>query len=273
MTLECTTHALAAGSPVAEFMPPGGRQCKRSTKPESLARDKKCRSVAKPARCTPRRSTKLLRLWRQAAVSVQHQNAERDQLWERLAKKLQPILVAKLRRNCRENSADFLDLEEVVQEVFLRLLKGEGRVMRRCKAVNDFQLQSYLNRVCDTCLADLIRFRQAGKRGFKDTVPYNGCYEQWVPDYSQDLERTMICRSELAGFFRAIRRCARRSAQHGGRNSWIFEEVFVQGRGSRELALQLGLCASTVDSVVSRMRRDLRAKGWNVAPRIAREVS
>ncbi len=230
-------------------------------------------------------STKLVRRWREV-VRVEHLRrdlpatssiAARDEIrlrfeaaWERLADVLDPVITRQAYIAANRSYIRPLEVSEVVQEAYLRLLKNGASNMTRCAASTDAQLVVYLGRVCSSCVADLMRLRGASKRGEDATVSLRHDAEEKTADPLQDVEMQAICRSELAGFRRAISTCAAATNRHSARNRWILEETLIFGRRSTEFASDLGMTPSSVNSVVFRLRRSLRQSGWPVASQCSR---
>ena len=154
-------------------------------------------------------------------------------------------------------------VEEVVQEVYCRLLDDDGRRLTACHAESEGQAVSYLARVVERVVIDQIRKRLAAKRGGGRTV-----------GLGPEERRLLECRADPAGTPEDRLLAAERRRlvlahwrdigreMQGRRNLRILRLALIEGWSSREIARTLGkLAPSSVDSVVHRLRRRLSEEG------------
>jgi RNA polymerase sigma factor (sigma-70 family) len=169
------------------------------------------------------------------------------------------------------------DVEELVQEVYFRLLRNGCRALRECRAGSPGELWCYLERVCASLAMDRLRSRNARKRrdeadledvdGVEGTTPPGD--PQWCPEGRL---RRARAREHILQTCRALSRCPRLAT----RNLFIVESVVFEGRSIYEVAQRLGMGQSGVRSVLTRLRRRIdrtaasagrRASGRLTAPR------
>jgi DNA-directed RNA polymerase specialized sigma24 family protein len=155
-------------------------------------------------------------------------------------------------------------VEEVVQEVYCRLLAGGGQRLTACRAASEGQVVSYLGRVVERVVFDQGRSERALKRGggwrgrLAGAEAWTLAHRQIDPDGTPEDQLLAVerCRLILAEW----RDMGRKTA--GRRNLRILRLALVEGRSSREIAEILGaLSPSTVDTVIHRLRRHLSSLG------------
>src|ERR1700676_5290247 len=90
-----------------------------------------------------------------------------DAAWEELIGRFGAGLKARVGsvlRRCGVRPRDE-HVEEIVQEVYCRLLAGGSRRLRRCRATSESQVGAYLGRVAERVALDQLRAARAQKRG------------------------------------------------------------------------------------------------------------
>jgi RNA polymerase sigma factor (sigma-70 family) len=155
-------------------------------------------------------------------------------------------------------------VEDVVQEVYCRLLDGGGRRLTACHAESEGQAVSYLARVVERVVIDQVRKRLAAKRGAGRTVASAGPQAKRLLERKEDPAGTPEDRLLAAERRRLVLAHWRDigSAPQGRRNLRILRLALIEGWSSREIARTLGkLAPSSVDSVVHRLRRRLSEEG------------
>jgi RNA polymerase sigma factor (sigma-70 family) len=155
-------------------------------------------------------------------------------------------------------------VEEVVQEVYCRLLDGGGRRLSACHAESEGQAVSYLARVVERVVIDQVRKRLAAKRGAGQTVASAGPQAKRLLERKEDPAGTPEDRLLAAERRRLVLAHWRDigSQPQGRRNLRILRLALIEGWSSREIARTLGkLAPSSVDSVVHRLRRRLSEEG------------
>jgi RNA polymerase sigma factor (sigma-70 family) len=162
-------------------------------------------------------------------------------------------------------------VEEVVQEVYCRLLDAQGHRLAACRAESEGQAFSYLGRVVERVVLDQLRARLAAKRGGGRLRPLSGVRErreaQRVVDPVGTPEDRLLAAERRRLLLEQWRDIASRPT--GRRDLRILRLALVEGWSSREIARTLGkLAPSSVDSVVHRLRRRLSGDGIDLPRRV-----
>lgn len=154
-------------------------------------------------------------------------------------------------------------VEEVVQEVYCRLLSEGGRRLAACRAGSEGEAVSYLGRVVERVVVDLYRKKKATKRGGGRLTPVAPAERRLLRaaiDPKGNPEERLLAaerRRILLDQWREIGK-----AIQGKRNLRILRLALIEGWSSREIARELGkIRPSSVDSVVHRLRRRLAEEG------------
>ncbi|HEX9943333.1 MAG TPA: hypothetical protein VGG03_15045 [Thermoanaerobaculia bacterium] len=206
----------------------------------------------------------------------QRQEAAFQAAWEDLVRRYGPLLRGQVHRSLRSAGLPRQpeQVEERVQEVYCRLLTGGTGRLRRLRRWSEGQVVTYLTRVAQRVVVDELRAMAAAKRGGGLRVSFAGCLSEFadrtVDPGGTPEDRAMVsegrrlllqhCRlvadSMAAGPDR--RRCLR-----------ILRLALLEGWSSEEIARAEGglLAASTVDSLVHRIRRRLARSGLDLPSR------
>jgi len=161
-------------------------------------------------------------------------------------------------------------IQDVVQEVYCRLLDGGGRRLTACWAAGEGQVVSYLGRVVERVVLDQGRRDRAVKRG-GGRRGWFACAEAWCLAFHQtdargNPEDRLLAAERYRLLLQTWRDLSRQAA--GRRNLRILELALIEGRSSREIAGILGeLSPSGVDTVIYRLRRHLSATLGVALPR------
>jgi len=197
--------------------------------------------------------------------------------WETFVRRYQPWL----RRRCWYALLRWIeeprlqDVEELVQEVYCRLLEGGRRRLRSFQGRDERAWRTFLSRVVHTVVVDHMRHRAAIKRGSGPLAPgtgLTGCRSRvWdpgledVPCLSPSPERLALMRQERNRLLRPPPGQKRhRTARRNAEILWL---AVLEGYSSQEVACHMSLSPSTVDSVVHRARLRWAAEGLEVPKR------
>ena len=147
------------------------------------------------------------------------------------------------------------DLEEMVQELYCRLLVSRGR---RFRGQTDYELWSFLGRVCHNLTVDRQRSMAAQKRRPNSRRTPD---TSRLPSPALDPEERLLGRERRRHFFERcleIVRCDRVVLELR-----VLRMAFLEGWTSREIARRLEgrLSAGQVDALVHRLRRHLAKDG------------
>ncbi len=132
------------------------------------------------------------------------------------------------------------DAEDVLQTVFLRLVRREGQMhLSETPAY-------YLHRAAINAALDVVRSRQAARASALDEV------EPVLATPASDSPESQRAGVEIRGRVRqALGRMSPRNAE-------IFALRYFEGYGNHEIAKMLGTSRSTINVILHRMRERLR---------------
>lgn len=185
--------------------------------------------------------------------------------WEVFVERFQPGIERAVRGAIRGvgRRPDRDLVAELVQEVYCRLLANGRRRIAACRGASEAEVGGFLARTARNVVVDHFRAAWAGKRGSGRVRPVaeaGGGADSPV-DPTADPEARLLARERLRDL---LRRCSRlASARRRHRDLRILTLALVAGMSSREISRALGgeLAPSSVDSVLCRLRRRLRAEG------------
>ena len=162
-------------------------------------------------------------------------------------------------------------VEEMIQEIYYRLLDRDCRNLRSCRGTRDGEVGSYLARVAESITIDCLRAAAAEKRGGDLIVDIAPGDERSPVDLVRDRapspEDRILTRERRHALARHCRQVVR--PQLARRDLEIFYLAMFEGLDSKEICARLGrgLTPTGVDSVVHRMRKRLRARGFHIPRR------
>ena len=163
-------------------------------------------------------------------------------------------------------------VDELVQDVYCRLLEHDRRVLRECRARSESSVKGYLASVCASVVVDYLRARATQKRGgrtFQVRPAGDGVRDplERIADPSAGPEQRYLLQEARRGFLDA---CSHLFAgDRRERNLEIFKLAFVDGWTSREISLRFegAIKPGSIDSVIHRHRRLLHDSGVAVPER------
>ncbi|MFL6203060.1 MAG: hypothetical protein ACJ76J_28150 [Thermoanaerobaculia bacterium] len=158
------------------------------------------------------------------------------------------------------------EIVESVQEIYCRLLQGGPGRLRRLRGIGRSGILTYLGRVADSVLLDEMRAAKAAKRGGGPRAhPARMCVQRFdSPDGDPEvvllrserqrmLIRHLLALAEIEGFSR--------------RDVRILWLAVVEEWRSRDLARAFELKPRYVDTLLHRVRRQLRRPGMELRRR------
>ena len=196
-----------------------------------------------------------------------------EMAWREFASRYEERLIGLLRwLSWRAGSRDeTIRVEDLLQEVYCRLLAGRERPSRRFRGGTEGEAEAYLRRVARSVVLDARRDEAAAKRGGGRVVRLSehdfGRRQPIAPE--PGAEARLLGRERRRLFLRACRAAlGRRAAATSLR---IVELALCEGWTSREIAATLpdGPSAAAIDSLIHRLRRRFEESG-NGIPRRAR---
>lgn len=187
--------------------------------------------------------------------------------WPEFDRRFRPRMIAGIRRGlaCAWERPQPDLLEELLQECYCRLLEHDRRVLRRCLHLEAPQIGSYLVKVGRSVALDWLRRRGADKRGHGKTHAVDHDWLAELGSRQPTAERKLSAAETLASFWSECSRMMEATGNHA--NLEVLRQAWIDQRPSREIAADVGVATSTVDSLVCRMRRRLAERGWDVAKR------
>jgi len=187
--------------------------------------------------------------------------------WDRLVRRHGRRVTAAVRRVlCRTHGRALPEeVDDLVQEVWYRLLERCGPGLGPLGRLDEARTGAYLVRVARNAAADRLRCETTAKRGhgWLRADGRGGTAEaELLPDPAPSPEDRLLARERRSRFRATCRRIVP-AGRRGARDAAIAERALVDGWSSRRIARALGgeLTASSVDSVVHRMRAGLAREG------------
>ncbi len=185
-------------------------------------------------------------------------------LWDKFQKRFQRRIFLYLLRACRVSRGQQYEIREVVldlaQEVYVRLVQNDGRILRSFRGQTDFAVKAFLARVATSVVADHFRYQAAEKRQAQ-VISIDHAREvvenSRIPGTDLD-EKAIGAVLSWIDIDRVLR--SDEDRRHAARNFLIFKLHYVDGFTASELSGFPGfaLSVSGVEAVLSRIRKRLR---------------
>jgi len=191
-----------------------------------------------------------------------HGSAER--LWQEFFRRYQKRIFLYLLRASRRSLYTHNELREqlpdLAQEVYLRLVKNDARILRTFRGDSDFAVRAFLARVASSVVQDYFRHRAAERRR-ADVIPI---------DQNRDLsggrdpvrhDPEAPSADQILSHIDAERALARsETGSNRMRNLLIFKLHYVDGFTAREISTFPGfrLSREGVEAVLNRTRTKLQ---------------
>lgn len=195
------------------------------------------------------------------------------ELWREFMDRYGPRMAAGIRRALRRCGARVAreDRQDLLQEVYFRLLEKQGQRLRRCRARGEQAVGAYLSRIAESVVIDHLRSEAAAKRGRGRLVNSAGGGEaepsERAIDRGPSPEDRVLLRERRRLFARQCRDAV--GTRYARRDLKVIYLAFFEGWTSREISGRLGdgLTASSVDSLLHRVKRRLARAGLHVPRR------
>lgn len=154
-------------------------------------------------------------------------------------------------------------VEEVLQELYCRLLAEGGRRLERCRAQSEEQLAAYVARIAERTALDWLRSDRAARR----RSPAIGLRLELDPADPSGSPEALALLAEARLLLLA--RCEAMVTGRNRRRDGRILRLLLDGWSSREIAQASGgrMPASVVDGLVYRIRRRLAARGMTMPAR------
>jgi DNA-directed RNA polymerase specialized sigma24 family protein len=203
--------------------------------------------------------------------------------WEELIGRYGPGLKARVGSVLRRSGVPPRSehVEEIVQEVYCRLLAGGGNRLRRCRATSESQVGAFLGRVAERVTLDQLRAARAQKRGGARAASLGSGSEagqgsqgsqpsRWnegderAVDPRANPEELVLSRERLRLF---LERCGALAGRRDYRRNARILALAVAGLNSGEIARAVGgtLTARSIDGLLLRVRRYVAAHARDAA--------
>jgi len=185
-------------------------------------------------------------------------------LWNEFQKRFQRRIFLYLLRACRVSRGQQDEVREVVldlaQEVYVRLVQNDGRILRSFRGQTEFAVKAFLARVATSVVADHFRYQMAEKRQAQ-VISIDHARE--VVENSRvtggDLDEKAIgAVLSWIDIDRVLR--SDEDRRNAARNFLIFKLHYIDGFTSAELSEFPGfaLSVSGIEAVLNRIRKRLR---------------
>lgn len=193
-----------------------------------------------------------------------------DAAWSELARRCGPRLAAEVRRLSRRAgaAAEPAAVEDLVQEIYCRLLACWRRPCRRFRGSTDAEAAAFLRRVAASVVLDRRREAFAEKRGGGRQATQLGELVQSVPAHAAEQPDAELRDREARRLF--LLRCRAVLGRRASRSTLrVVELALLDGLSTREIVARLpaGPKASGVNSVIFRLRRRFAREGVAVPRR------
>ncbi|HVT59359.1 MAG TPA: ECF-type sigma factor [Thermoanaerobaculia bacterium] len=188
----------------------------------------------------------------------------RGAVWEELICRYGPSLKRRVGRVLRRSGIRPRgeQVEELLQEVYCRLLAAGSRRLLDCRASSERQVGAYLGRIAERVVLDQLRAARAWKRGGRalaDRVCLDEDVAERVADPRATPEDLLLSAERLALLLvRCGELVGRRQRR---RNARIFALALLGGLSGAEISCAIGgrLSPRGVDALLRRIRRRLAA--------------
>ena len=197
--------------------------------------------------------------------------------WNELVRRVSPRLERSVRRLLRRlgGEDDPSRVEDLLQEVFFRLVASWGRPARRFRGSSEAEATSYLHRVALHVVLDSRRDACAGKRGGGwRTLRLLAEEAEALPAPLSDSPESGLLRRDQRRIFR--RRCRELlGPRTSARTVRIAELALLEGLTSGGIVARggSGPGISGVNSIVHRLRRGLERRGCELPRRARRRAA
>jgi len=184
-----------------------------------------------------------------------------ESLWNEFYSRTQRRVITYLLRAFRTfggRSEDFTKYaDDWVQEVFIKLIQSDGRVIRSFRGLNDNSVYAFLASIAMSTVADQLRSQRATRRR-GNVVPFDEVPDLPTRAYESDSRVTALL--ELIDIENALRED--QESKNPERDLLIFKLHFVEGLTAREIASisTFKLTTSGLEKVLNRLRRRVTGK-------------
>jgi RNA polymerase sigma factor (sigma-70 family) len=182
-----------------------------------------------------------------AALLAGGSKAEQQRRWAEFVRRYERLLMSCVIKVLRRYGATFSrdDLEDLVGDVWLVLLRDDLRKLRQYDSTRGFRIASFLGLVATNATIDHLRARQAEAAPLDETLEEYASLRSEAPrDTVEEREQAALARSALA--------------QLSGDERDFVVDCFRDERAPEEMARELGVTTNTVYSRKFKIREKLQ---------------
>ena len=184
-------------------------------------------------------------------------------LWQKFQERFQKLIFMYLLRGLRYRAAseDTTDLmNDLAQDVYMRLVQNDGRMLRSFKGNTDFSVMAFLARVSVSAVTDYHRYQSAGKRQAAQVISIDEARQAAAtfPGEAAELDFAAIL-----GWIDVERLVdSDMDRKHATRNVLIFKLHYIDGFTPAEIAQFPGfeLAESGIEVVLQRLKTRLQKR-------------
>jgi RNA polymerase sigma factor (sigma-70 family) len=170
--------------------------------------------------------------------------------WARLIRRVQPAIAGTVSRVTAESGrVDRSEIDDIVQEVFLKLGAGRGELLKRLPADSEQGAIAYLKVTAANVARDYLRAKRAEKRGPRQVVAIDAPFVELADSFpSKSIEKKVL----IDEIDKALDADQRERA--------IFWLYYRQGLTAKEIAgiRAVGLTVKGVESLIHRLTLTVR---------------
>lgn len=173
-----------------------------------------------------------------------------QQLWAEFVRRLQPLVAGVVVKTLRRQGVtDLQAVDDLVQDVFLKLCKDDYHVVRVCQIDDEASFFAYIKVVSANVVYDNYKYRSAEKRNYLSEEAFEGDH---VADRRQCPGESLVVDVERVLHEENI----------PARDRSIFWMYFRQGFSAKEIAQSIGnhLSVKGVESCIYRLTSLLRER-------------
>jgi RNA polymerase sigma factor (sigma-70 family) len=185
-------------------------------------------------------------------------------VWEEFYLRYRRKILTYLWRTLRMSGGrphEFLQVaDDWVQEVFAKLVKNNGRIIRSFRGTTDVSVNAFLASIAVSTVADQRRSQRAGRRR-SQLVPFEDIQEAEIPSSRPDT--TVSTLLDLIDVEKALKEDG--ESKNPERDLLIFQLHFVEGLTPREMSSIPGfkLTVSGLEKVLTRLKSRLSRRASN----------
>ena len=194
-------------------------------------------------------------------------------VWSKFIERFGTRLTMGVRRAFRRSgiSPSPEDIEDLLQEVYCKLLDRGGKVLRNCRGGHGNEVNAYLGRVAESVVLDHLRASAAEKRGKDLVIQQRPEQDYEISDLAADRgpsPEERILNREMRNL--VLSRCRKKSSGTSAtKDLWMFYLAFLEGWTSREISkyFRSALTPGSVDCALHRLRKRLAVQGLQLPRR------